>query len=303
MRDALLTMVLLAFVATNAAAAQSSSDAPTIEQVEAQIKQAEQAAAEKAKQVNAARQAEINRQAQLKRDAAAVTEREQAAKRAQQQAAKVLADAAAAASAKKATLVIKTDTTCQLSINGEDRGTLEAQATHRLPIDPGEQLIECVGAETRVEQTETVEAGRQSVVQLTLPPPAPPERFKRVSEGVKDNEQNLIWAERDNGSDINWTNATQYCSGLGSGWTLPSTGNLQSMYDASGKKTILLNYQGTNYSIKVATPLINFTGGGYWTNEQNGASEAWFVHLADGTWDSFTVALTFSGRALCVRRS
>ena len=49
------------------AAAQSGTTAPTIEQVEAQIKQAEQAAAQKARQVEAARQAEIARQAQLVR--------------------------------------------------------------------------------------------------------------------------------------------------------------------------------------------------------------------------------------------
>ena len=136
-------------------------------------------------------------------------------------------------------------------------------------------------------------------------PPEPPtsERFERVADGVKDNEQNLIWAERDNGSDINWTNATQYCASLGSGWTLPSSVALQSMYDDSGKNTIPINYKGTNYSIYVATPLINFTGGGYWTNEQNGASEAWVVNLVDGARYSVTVDDPDVLRALCVRRS
>ncbi len=90
MRKLRSIMILLAFVATSALA-QSGSDAPTIEQVEAQIKQAEQALAQKAKQAEAARQAEINRQAQTKR-AAAVLEREQ-------RAAKVLAAAAETASA------------------------------------------------------------------------------------------------------------------------------------------------------------------------------------------------------------
>ena len=231
MRNALLTLILLIF-AGNFAAAQSSSDAPTIEEVEAQIKQFEQAAAEKAKQAEAARQAEINRQAQIKRDAAAVTEREQAA-----------------------------------------------------------------------EQTETVEAGRKSVVQLSLPPPAPPERFERVTEGVKDNEQNLIWAERDNGSDINWTNATQYCSGLGSGWTLPSSAALLSMYDASGKYPAPYVYSGMTYTVKPATPLIKFTGGWYWTNEQNGSSGAWVVDLSYGNRVSGTVGVPNTERALCVRRS
>ena len=207
---------------------------------------------------------------------------------------------AAAEATKKATLVIKTDTTCQLFINGKDRGQLEASTPQRLPVEPGEQLIQCVGADRRVEQTETAEAGRQSVVQLNLPPPA---RFERVAEGVKDNEQNLIWAERDNGSDINWTNATQYCSGLGSGWTLPNSDALSSMYDANGKYPVPYVYNGTTYNVKPATPLIKVTGQWYWTNEQNGSSGAWGVVLDGGGRYSGAVGYPDARRALCVRRS
>ncbi len=281
MRSALLIMILLIF-AGNFAAAQSGNYVPTNEQIEAQFKQARQAAWRVEFTCFAFCEAEKNRQAQIKRDAAAA------------------AAAEAAKAAKKSTLVIKTDTTCQLAIKGEDRGTLEAQANQRLPVEPGKQLIECVSENRRVEQTETVGAGRQSVVQLALPPPA---RFEPVSEGVKDNKQNLIWAEHDNGSDINWTNATQYCSGLGSGWTLPSSAALLSMYDASGKYPVPYVYWGTTTAAKPATALINFTGMIYWTSEQNGASEAWGVFLIDGSRFSFPVTFTDGERALCVRRS
>ena len=126
-------------------------------------------------------------------------------------------------------------------------------------------------------------------------------RFERVAEGVKDNEQNLIWAERDNGSDINWTNATQYCASLGSGWTLPSRVALQSMYDASGKYPVPVS--GTTYNAKPATPLIKITGLWYWTNEQNGVSGAWFVGLRYGYRASGPVVYSNDTRALCVRRS
>ena len=247
MHNTFFIMVLLAYVAA-LAAARSRTEAPTIEQLEAQIEQAQQAAA------------------------------------------------------KKATLVIKTDTRCQLSINGEDRGQLEAQATQRLLVDPGEQLIECVGNDHRVDQTETVVAGHQYVVQLVLPPLAAPERFERVTGGVKDNEQNLIWAVRDNGIDTNWNNATQYCASLGSGWALPSSMALESMYDASGKYPVRYVYSDTTYTINPATPLIKFTGKSYWTNERDNSSAAWQVNLKDGDRLLFPVFIPPLGnRALCVR--
>ena len=128
-------------------------------------------------------------------------------------------------------------------------------------------------------------------------------RFERVAEGVEDNELKLIWAERDNGSDINWTNATQYCSGLGSGWTLPSSDALSSMYDANGKYPVPYVYNGTTYIAKPATPLIKITGQWYWTNEQNGSSGAWGVVLDGGGRYSGAVVNTYYARALCVRRS
>ena len=138
---------------------------------------------------------------------------------------------------------------------------------------------------------------------LKAPPPAPPRRFERATVGVKDNEQSLIWAERDNGSDIHWNDATRYCSSLGSGWTLPRSVALQSMYDASGKYQVPYVYDGTTYTINPATPLIEFTGGGYWTNERNGSTEAWTVDLLAGDRYSVTVDDPDDGRALCVRRS
>lgn len=207
------------------------------------------------------------------------------------------------AAAKNTTLVIKTDTTCKLSINGEDRGTLEAQVTQRLPVDPGELLIECVHDGRRVEQTETVKAGRQAVVQLNLPPPGPKKRFERVAEGVKDNEQGLIWAERDNSIDINWKDATKNCSSYGDDWTLPSSGALQSIFDASGTRSAPHDIAGTAYTAKLATPLITFSGIWYWTSEENGASEAFVVDFGNDSQQSHAIDYKFLSRAMCVRRS
>jgi hypothetical protein len=201
----------------------------------------------------------------------------------------------------RATLVIKTDTRCQLSINGVSHGWLEVQSTLRAPVEPGEQLIECAGDNRRVEQTEIVEASRQEVVQLVLPPKL---RFQRVAEGVSDNEQNLIWAQADNGSDINWNDATEYCSSLGSGWTLPSSAALVSMYDATGKFPVSYAY-ASNLTARPATTLIKISGLAYWSREQDryASSKAWSVSLRDGTGLSYPIDFPPAMRALCVRRS
>ena len=129
------------------------------------------------------------------------------------------------------------------------------------------------------------------------------ERFERVAEGVRDNEQNLIWAERDNGSDINWTDAGQYCAARGAGWSLPMTAALQSLYDASGKYPQVWIYKGDSYTLKPSTPLIGITSCCFWSNEQNGNSEAWYVSLLAGHRYATPVGHGTHARALCVRES
>ena len=132
--------------------------------------------------------------------------------------------------------------------------------------------------------------------------PTPKARFEPVAEGIKDNAQKLIWAKADNGKNIGWVDAKQYCAGMGKRWKLPSGENLLSLYDASGKFVLELDFNGTPYALKPATRLIKFSGGGFWSDEQNEYG-VWGVNLADGTRYTFRLdAINFT-RALCVRAS
>ncbi|MDP1732867.1 MAG: SUMF1/EgtB/PvdO family nonheme iron enzyme [Sulfuritalea sp.] len=109
----------------------------------------------------------------------------------------------------------------------------------------------------------------------------------------------LDWAESDNGADINWHEAKQYCANKGSGWRLPSVAELQSNYN-SGQPTSC----GILYRCRVASKS-NLTGQLFWSNEPNGPSQAWNVYLGDGTGDRSTDMMDSRGRgkrALCVRR-
>jgi hypothetical protein len=52
----------------------------------------------------------------------------------------------------------------------------------------------------------------------------------------------LIWAEHDNGNDVNWNEANSYCANLRLGgylgWRLPSIDELQGIYDSTAKTKV-----------------------------------------------------------------
>jgi formylglycine-generating enzyme required for sulfatase activity/uncharacterized caspase-like protein len=104
----------------------------------------------------------------------------------------------------------------------------------------------------------------------------------------------LEWAESDNGSDINWSEATQYCASKGSGWRLPTVAELENSYKTGQSMPC------GDLTCKVASKS-RVTGSWFWSNEPNGSSHAWFVHLGDGTRNAGRVAYRGIYRALCVR--
>src|SRR5271157_6045 len=63
-------------------------------------------------------------------------------------------------------------------------------------------------------------------------------RFITYDNGtVLDTRTNLMWAARDNGSDINWYGAKSYCENYRGGgytdWRMPRQNELAGLYDAS----------------------------------------------------------------------
>ena len=135
MRQFISLLLLCSLAAT--VLAQTNTAAPTIEEVEAQIKQAEQAQANRASE--AARKAELAKQEAIKRDANA-------------------------ASARMATLLFRSDAECTLSINGEAQGVLAAGATKAVKVNPGDQIVDCVStryASVRLNTVKTAAAGIQ----------------------------------------------------------------------------------------------------------------------------------------------
>lgn len=181
------------------------------------------------------------------------------------------------AQANMATLVVKSDSACELIVNGSGQGSLSADVTKAVKVPPGEQLIECRSASGAVTQeTKTVAAGAQAVLMLSMP-----RIFDSGGGGVMVQSQaGRQWTQSDNGYDIDWQAASQWCSKMIGDWRLPSIDELLALGKPAG---------------------FRFTGSSYWTNERNGSSEAWLVSLDWGRRGSSDVSRSKNFRVLCVR--
>ena len=92
-------------------------------------------------------------------------------------------------------------------------------------------------------------------------------RFIAYDNGtVLDTKTNLMWADKDNGSDINWAKAKSYCENYRGGgytdWRLPTLDELAGLYDKS--KT----YKAVRCGFDVhLTKLIRLTCSFVWASE------------------------------------
>ena len=114
----------------------------------------------------------------------------------------------------------------------------------------------------------------------------------------------LMWVWKDNGTDVNWKQATDYCRNLrladNSDWRLPSIDELQCIYDPNanvdGKDTFRYDSH--------AKGELQLSNEWFWSTSQGNAPwKAWAFYFNSG---ERALALLDAGgvkRALCVRRS
>ena len=107
----------------------------------------------------------------------------------------------------------------------------------------------------------------------------------------------LEWAHSDNGKDINWQKATQYCASNGKGWRLPTEAELLANYQSGHEK--LCGFYSAKCKVSSNSRL---TGPAFWTNEEYLSSTAWSVNLISGSAIGRNVEHRSHLRALCVRR-
>jgi hypothetical protein len=93
---------------------------------------------------------------------------------------------------------------------------------------------------------------------------------------VLDTQTNLMWAAKDNGSDISFTSAKSYCDNYRGGgysdWRIPTQGELMGLFD--GKKSRPASCD-RRFNIHVATELINISCVASWASEIRGSDAAY----------------------------
>ena len=134
----------------------------------------------------------------------------------------------AAAKAGQVLLTVQADADCKLTVNGEPQGSLSANQEKTVKVAGGKQVVQCAsvkfpGAMAKDEQL--IESGCGSV---TFEVGALWGRFNAQKDGVKDAETGLTWAQSDNGKDVDWNGAKQYCSEKGG--RLPTQEELRTLH-------------------------------------------------------------------------
>jgi hypothetical protein len=104
----------------------------------------------------------------------------------------------------------------------------------------------------------------------------------------------LTWAKRDNGSNVNWNDARNYCADLTLGgfsdWRLPDIDQLARIFDPDAKAL---------HRIKGGISLTGWP----WSTTKNRAGEGWYFHFVYGYRTPRIVEESIDGRALCVRQA
>jgi len=120
----------------------------------------------------------------------------------------------------------------------------------------------------------------------------------------------LMWQKRDNGSDVNWQQATNYCQNLSlggyTGWRLPGIDELQAIYDPNRSEPDWQDGKdGLKYHVKGQLQLSNSTERS--NTQANASGAAWTFNFVEGKrYSDYTPASAAFGIAvnvLCVRRS
>jgi Protein of unknown function (DUF1566) len=207
-------------------------------------------------------------------------------------------------------LLATTDLDCNWKLDGKPQGVLKADDSTVVQVSSGKHLVQATSTDglSTFRTVVEVEVGQgQEMVGIKLK--ADHQRQITETGGAQhptwtDSSTGLMWAGKDNGSDVTWQEAGNYCQNLTlgghSGWRLPTIDELQGIYDPS------IDVPGRMGSVTVSHHVrgsLNLSGW-QWSSSPGDASGAARMHdFSTGYRLSFRLALRHGGRALCVRRS
>jgi len=156
------------------------------------------------------------------------------------------------------------------------------------------------------KEKNALEAKKGTISAMAKPPEAKNDgRFIDNGNGtVTDKKTGLMWAAKDNGSDINWQDAKNYCDNYRGGgytdWRMPTLDELAELYDNGKAKPAAC---GKAYTVRVATNLIDVTCYYEWSSKTRWflGSGAAYIDFLSGDWYWFRQSSYDYIRALPVR--
>ena len=114
---------------------------------------------------------------------------------------------------------------------------------------------------------------------------------------LEDPATGLEWAQRDNGADIDFSEAQAYCTARGAGWRLPAAKELEGLYDRSGRMSVACGTFDSQPMTCSVSPLLRLSGPTPWTDSKGFIFGLSPLRKGPGPIDGIDGA-----RALCVRK-
>jgi serine/threonine-protein kinase len=239
------------------------------------------------------------------------------------------------------TMLVLCDLACDWKLDGKPMGQINAGGSAKPAVESGQHEVVAItedGAD-QFKQLCYAKTGEQTVLSIKLQPvrdarlkteqqardKADQEARDKAAREQQDREQqqrerdarelagptwidpatNLMWSKNDNGNNVNWQQAMDYCRTLKlaghSDWRLATIDELQGIYISKVKVLGLL--PGTRFSSRVKGNL-QLSSTWEWSSSFGEVSgQGWLFNFNAGNRSSVRLDTNGGKRALCVRRS
>ncbi len=171
------------------------------------------------------------------------------------------------------TLLVKTDMSCNWELDGQPMSPLMADDSRVVLVSPGEHLIQASTTDGVATTRTKVQVDKvEKTVSIQLKSPYDQQSKMQHDDAARkragaplsptwtDPATGLMWTRKDNGSDVDWPQATAYCSDLKLAghrdWRLPTLEELQGIYDPSVSVRRVFGGDGLTYDVHVKGDLI-----------------------------------------------
>jgi hypothetical protein len=199
-------------------------------------------------------------------------------------------------------------------------GLLKVDDSKVVPVSSGEHLIQAATADgvVKIRIKAEVDQGQNTIGILLKDEHDQKLKMQQAETAGKKAEAEaalhptwtdpgteLMWTKKDNGSDVDWYQATAYCSKLQlagySDWRLPTIEELQGINDPSVSVRAVFDW---GVSAVLVKGNLQLTGWQWSSSQGDTRGNPWTLGFGNGPpRNGFVSAHSYSMRALCVRRS